>query len=88
MCCQINMLYKIKSFKNVNKPFLCTISSIKICIINVSKNYNLFTVCSLYFVECYFLLFAQIIMISINLNLFAHVKQFVIASVDPGKQIW
>ena len=43
MCWLVNMLYTIKSFKNIPKPFVCKTTRIKKIYIKVSKNYNLST---------------------------------------------
>ena len=43
MCWLVNMLYKIKCFKNIHKPFICKTTSIPKMYIKVSKNYNLST---------------------------------------------
>ena len=43
MCWFVNMLYTIKSFKNVHKPFVCKTTRIPKNYIKVSKNYNLAT---------------------------------------------
>ena len=43
MCWLVNMLYTIKSFKNIHKPFVCKTTRIQKNYIKVSKNYNLST---------------------------------------------
>ena len=43
MCWLVNMLYTIKSFKNIHKPFVCKTTCIPKIYIKVSKNYNLST---------------------------------------------